>query len=56
MRTERIGWRHPPGSTIPPNADCYRVGDAGPGPGYIEAGGEESEQTGKSPGRHPNAF
>ena len=24
---------------MPPNADCYWVGDAGPGPSYIEAGG-----------------
>lgn len=24
---------------VPPNADCYWVGDAGPGPSYIEAGG-----------------
>jgi multimeric flavodoxin WrbA len=28
------------GCTIPPNADCYWVGDAGPGPSYIEAGGD----------------
>jgi multimeric flavodoxin WrbA len=28
------------GCTIPPNADTYWVGDAGPGPSYIEAGGE----------------
>ena len=27
------------GCTIPPNVDCYWVGDAGPGPSYIEAGG-----------------
>ena len=26
------------GCTVPPNADCYWVGDAGPGPSYIEAG------------------
>jgi multimeric flavodoxin WrbA len=28
------------GCTIPPNADTYWVGDAGPGPSYIEAGGD----------------
>src|ERR671914_389939 len=28
------------GCVIPPNADTYWVGDAGPGPSYIEAGGE----------------
>jgi multimeric flavodoxin WrbA len=28
------------GCTVPPNADTYWVGDAGPGPSYIEAGGE----------------
>ncbi|MDD3621624.1 MAG: hypothetical protein PHQ81_04395 [Methanofollis sp.] len=28
------------GCTVPPNADCYGVGDAGPGPSYIEAGGD----------------
>lgn len=27
------------GCTIPPNVDCYWVGDAGPGPSYVEAGG-----------------
>lgn len=27
------------GCAVPPNADCYWVGDAGPGPSYIEAGG-----------------
>lgn len=27
------------GCAVPPNADCYWVGDAGPGPRYIEAGG-----------------
>ncbi|MGH2747622.1 MAG: flavodoxin family protein, partial [Actinomycetota bacterium] len=26
------------GCTIPPNADTYWVGDAGPGPSYLEAG------------------
>lgn len=29
------------GCTIPPNVDTYWVGDAGPGPSYIEAGGED---------------
>jgi multimeric flavodoxin WrbA len=33
------------GCTIPPNADTYWVGDAGPGPSYIEAGGEDHEYT-----------
>ena len=27
------------GFVVPPNADCYWVGDAGPGPSYLEAGG-----------------
>ena len=27
------------GCTIPPNADCYWVGDAGPGPSFIDADG-----------------
>jgi multimeric flavodoxin WrbA len=33
------------GLAIPPNADTYWVGDAGPGPSYIEAGGEHHEYT-----------
>ncbi len=33
------------GFTIPPNADTYWVGDAGPGPSYIEAGGENHVYT-----------
>jgi multimeric flavodoxin WrbA len=33
------------GCTIPPNADTYWVGDAGPGPSYIEAEGEHHEYT-----------
>jgi multimeric flavodoxin WrbA len=33
------------GCTIPPNADTYWVGDAGPGPSYIEAGGEDHAYT-----------
>ena len=28
------------GCVIPPNADCYWVGDAGPGPSYMDAGGD----------------
>lgn len=27
------------GCTVPPNADCYWVGDAGPGPSYLDEGG-----------------
>jgi multimeric flavodoxin WrbA len=33
------------GCTIPPNADTYWVGDAGPGPSYIEAHGEDHAYT-----------
>lgn len=33
------------GCTIPPNADSYWVGIAGPGPSYIEAGGERHQYT-----------
>lgn len=33
------------GCTIPPNADTYWVGDAGPGPSYIEARGEDHDYT-----------
>jgi multimeric flavodoxin WrbA len=33
------------GCAIPPNADTYWVGDAGPGPSYIEAGGENHPYT-----------
>lgn len=33
------------GLTIPPNADTYWVGDAGPGPSYIEAHGEDHAYT-----------
>jgi multimeric flavodoxin WrbA len=33
------------GCAVPPNADTYWVGDAGPGPSYIEAGGEHHEYT-----------
>ena len=33
------------GCAIPPNADTYWVGDAGPGPSYIEAGGADHDYT-----------
>ena len=33
------------GCTVPPNVDTYWVGDAGPGPSYIEAGGESHPYT-----------
>ena len=33
------------GCTIPPNADTYWVGDAGPGPSFIEAEGGSSTST-----------
>jgi multimeric flavodoxin WrbA len=36
------------GCTIPPNADCYWVGDAGPGPSYIEAHGDKHLYTNKT--------
>lgn len=36
------------GCTVPPNCDCYWVGDAGPGPSFIEAGGEHHMYTGKT--------
>ncbi|QSZ66858.1 flavodoxin family protein [Methanofollis aquaemaris] len=36
------------GCTIPPNADCYWVGDAGPGPSYIEAGGDRHLYTNRT--------
>lgn len=35
------------GCTIPPNPDCYWVGDAGPGKSYIEANGKQNEYTNK---------
>jgi multimeric flavodoxin WrbA len=37
-----------PGFTVPPNADCYWVGDAGPGPSYIEAGGDRHLYTNRT--------
>ena len=36
------------GCTIPPNADTYWVGDAGPGPSFIEANGWDSAYTRKT--------
>ncbi len=36
------------GCTIPPNVDSYWVGPAGPGPSYIEAGGEKHLYTNKT--------
>ena len=36
------------GCVIPPNSDTYWVGDAGPGPSYIEAGGDVHLYTNKT--------
>lgn len=36
------------GCTIPPNVDCYWIGDAGPGPSYIEAGGDRHLYTNRT--------
>jgi len=36
------------GCTIPPNVDCYWVGDAGPGASYIEAGGDRHLYTNRT--------
>ncbi len=36
------------GCVIPPNVDCYWVGDAGPGPSYIEAGGDRHLYTNRT--------
>jgi hypothetical protein len=36
------------GCVVPPNSDCYWVGDAGPGPSYIEAGGDKHLYTNKT--------
>lgn len=36
------------GCAVPPNADTYWVGDAGPGPSYIEAGGDKHLYTNKT--------
>lgn len=38
------------GFAIPPNADTYWVGDAGPGPSFIEAGGRDHAYTQKTAG------
>lgn len=35
------------GFTVPPNANAYWVGEAGPGPSYVEAGGERYLYTNK---------
>jgi hypothetical protein len=40
----------PQGFAIPPNADTYWVGDAGPGPSFIEARGEKHPYTQKTAG------
>jgi len=36
------------GCTVPPNVDCYWVGDAGPGASYIEAGGDRHLYTNRT--------
>lgn len=36
------------GCTVPPNVDSYWVGPAGPGPSYIEAGGQKHLYTNKT--------
>ena len=36
------------GCVVPPNSDTYWVGDAGPGPSYIEAGGDRHLYTNKT--------
>ena len=36
------------GCVIPPNADCYWVGPAGPGPSYIESGGDRHLYTNRT--------
>jgi multimeric flavodoxin WrbA len=38
------------GVAIPPNADTYWVGDAGPGPSFLDAGGPEHPYTLKTAG------
>ena len=38
------------GFTVPPNADTYWIGDAGPGPSFIEAGGAAHPYTQKTAG------
>lgn len=36
------------GCTVPPNVDTYWVGEAGPGPSFIEAGGDQHPYTRKT--------
>lgn len=36
------------GCTIPPNVDSYWVGEAGPGPSYLEAGGDKHLYTNRT--------
>ena len=36
------------GCTVPPNVDTYWVGNAGPGPSYIDAGGEKHLYTNRT--------
>lgn len=36
------------GCVIPPNSDCYWVGTAGPGPSYLDAGGERHLYTNRT--------
>ncbi len=36
------------GCTIPPNVDCYWVGEAGPGPSYVDAGGDRHLYTNRT--------
>lgn len=36
------------GCVVPPNVDCYWVGPAGPGPSYLEAGGEKHLYTNRT--------
>lgn len=38
------------GFAVPPNADTYWVGEAGPGPSFIEAGGAEHSYTKRTAG------
>ncbi len=36
------------GCAVPPNADCYWVGEAGPGPSYLDADGPRHHYTNKT--------
>lgn len=36
------------GCLVPPNVDCYWVGDAGPGPSYLAAGGDKHLYTNRT--------